>query len=132
MTALHDPGRRAFASDNYAGAHPEVLAAIAAANGGHQVSYGEDAYTVRLREVVRGQFGDRAEVFPVFNGTGANVVGLTALLPRWGAVVSTRQSHIHSDEGGAPEKVAGLKLLVVPTPDGKLTPDLVATEAWGW
>lgn len=132
MTTLHDPDWRGFASDNYAGVHPEVLAALAAANGGHQVSYGEDVYTSRLAEVVREQFGPSAEVFPVFNGTGANVVALTSLLPRWGAVVATTTAHIHSDEGGAPEKVTGLKLFVVPTPDGKLTPELVATEAWGW
>lgn len=132
MTRRHDPGWRGFASDNYAGVHPEVFAALAAANEGHQVSYGEDAYTARLGEVVREQFGARAEVFPVFNGTGANVVALTSLLPRWGAVVATSTAHIHSDEGGAPEKVTGIKLFVVPTPDGKLTPDLVATEAWGW
>ena len=81
---------------------------------------------------MREQFGAQAEVFPVFNGTGANVVALTSLLPRWGAVVATSTAHIHSDEGGAPEKVMGLKLFVVPTPDGKLTPDLIATEAWGW
>lgn len=132
MTTLHDPNWRGFASDNYAGVHPEVLAAIAAANGGHQVSYGEDVYTARLGEVIRAQFGEQAEVFPVFNGTGANVVALTSLLPRWGAVVATSTAHIHSDEGGAPEKVTGLKLFVVPTPDGKLTPELIATEAWGW
>jgi threonine aldolase len=132
VTTLHDPNWRGFASDNYAGVHPEVLAAIAAANGGHQVSYGEDLYTARLGEVVREQFGSDAEVFPVFNGTGANVVSLTSLLPRWGAVVATTTAHIHSDEGGAPEKVTGLKLFVVPTPDGKLTPELIATEAWGW
>ena len=132
MTQLHDPAWRGFASDNYAGIHPEVLAALAAANDGHQVSYGEDAYTARLGEVMREQFGAQAEVFPVFNGTGANVVALTALLPRWGAVVATTTAHIHSDEGGAPEKVTGLKLFVVPTPDGKLTPELIATEAWGW
>ncbi|MGV3713594.1 threonine aldolase family protein [Pseudolysinimonas sp.] len=132
MTTLHDPNWRGFASDNYAGVHPEVLAAIAAANGGHQVSYGEDVYTARLGEVIRAQFGEQAEVFPVFNGTGANVVALTSLLPRWGAVVATSSAHIHSDEGGAPEKVTGLKLFVVPTPDGKLTPELIATEAWGW
>lgn len=132
MTTLHDPNWRGFASDNYAGVHPEVLAAIAAANGGHQVSYGEDVYTARLGEVIREQFGAQAEVFPVFNGTGANVVALTSLLPRWGAVVATSTAHIHSDEGGAPEKVTGLKLFVVPTPDGKLTPELIATEAWGW
>lgn len=132
MTTLHDREWRGFASDNYAGVHPEVLAAIAAANGGHQVSYGEDAYTARLGDVMREHFGERAEVFPVFNGTGANVVALTSLLPRWGAVVATTTAHIHSDEGGAPEKVTGLKLFVVPTPDGKLTPELIATEAWGW
>jgi threonine aldolase len=132
VSTLHDPGWRGFASDNYAGVHPEVLAALADANGGHQVSYGEDLYTEKLADVVREQFGAEAEVFPVFNGTGANVVALTSLLPRWGAVVATSTAHIHSDEGGAPEKVTGLKLFVVPTPDGKLTPDLIATEAWGW
>ncbi len=132
MTPLHDPDWRGFASDNYAGVHPEVLAAIAAANGGHQVAYGDDVYTERLQQVVREQFGDQAEAFPVFNGTGANVVSLTAMLPRWGAVVSTRTAHIHTDEGGAPEKTTGLKLFPVPTPDGKLTPELIDTEAWGW
>ena len=128
---LHDTTFRGFASDNYAGIHPEVLDAIAAANGGHQISYGEDVYTARLAEVFRAEFGERAEVYPVFNGTGANVVALTALVPRWGAVVATATSHIHNDEGGAPEKVGGLKLFVVPTPDGKLTPELLATEARG-
>jgi len=132
VSTLHDPGWRGFASDNYAGIHPEVLAALADANGGHQVSYGEDLYTEKLADVVREQFGAEAEVFPVFNGTGANVVALTSLVPRWGAVVATSTAHIHSDEGGAPEKVMGLKLFVVPTADGKLTPDLIATEAWGW
>lgn len=129
---LHDPDSRTFASDNYAGALPEVLAAIAEANGGHQIAYGEDAYTARLGEVVRAEFGERAEVFPVFNGTGANVVALTALLPRWGAVIATGTAHIHTDEGGAPERVSGLKLLVVPQHDGKLTPEAIETEAWGY
>ena len=132
MTRLHDPDYRGFASDNYAGAHPEVLAAIAEANEGHQIAYGEDVYTARLQEVIRGHFGDRAEAFPVFNGTGANVTALTSVLPRWGAVISTATAHIHTDEGGAPERVSGLKLLPVPTPDGKLTPELIAEEAWGW
>jgi threonine aldolase len=132
ISPLHDPGWRGFASDNYAGVHPEVLAAIAAANGGHQVSYGEDRYTARLQEVIREHFGERAEAFPVFNGTGANVVALTSVLPRWGAVVTTSSAHIHTDEAGAPERMTGLKLLTVRTPDGKLTPELVAREAWGW
>jgi threonine aldolase len=132
IETLHDTGYRGFASDNYAGVHPEVLAALAAANGGHQVAYGEDVYTGRLQELARAEFGAAAEAFPVFNGTGANVVALTAVLPRWGAVVATATAHIHTDEGGAPERVSGLKVLTVPTPDGKLTPELIATEAWGW
>jgi threonine aldolase len=129
---LHDPELRGFASDNYAGAHPEILAAIAEANEGHQISYGEDVYTERLHERIRELFGEQAEVFPVFNGTGANVTALTGMLPRWGAVVSARTAHIHTDEGGAPERVSGLKLLTVETPDGKLTPELIDQEAWGW
>ena len=132
MTRLHDTSYRGFASDNYAGVHPEVLQALAAANEGHQIAYGEDQYTARLAEVVKAEFGEQAEVFPVFNGTGANVLALTALMPRWGAVIASGTAHIHTDEGGAPERVSGLKLFTVPTPDGKLTPELVETEAFGW
>ncbi|MFI5934635.1 threonine aldolase family protein [Actinoplanes sp. NPDC051494] len=128
----HDQNHRDFASDNYAGAHPEVLAALADANGGHQVSYGADVYTERLTEVLRAHFGERTEVYPVFNGTGANVTALTSLLPRWGAVVTTSNAHIHTDENGAPERISGLKLLTVDTPDGKLTPELIDRQAWGW
>ena len=129
---LHDPEYRGFASDNYAGIHPEVLAAIAAANGGHQIAYGEDVYTARLREVMADHFGADAQVYPVFNGTGANVVGLQSMLPRWGAVICTDTAHIHTDENAAPERIGGLKLLAIPTPDGKLTPELIDREAWGW
>lgn len=132
MTPLHDTALRGFASDNYSGIHPEVLAAIAAANDGHQVAYGEDEYTARLQEVFAHHFGDGVEAFPVFNGTGANVVGLQSMLPRWGAVVAASSAHINVDEGGAPERVAGIKLLTVPTDDGKLTPELIDREAWGW
>ncbi|MCU1542852.1 MAG: threonine aldolase [Microbacteriaceae bacterium] len=132
VTQLHDSSYRGFASDNYAGAHPEVIAAIAEANGGHQVAYGEDVYTARLQEVMKSHFGEQAETFPVFNGTGANVTALTSMLPRWGAVVSARTAHINTDEGGAPERVSGLKLLTVEAPDGKLTPELIDLEAWGW
>lgn len=131
MNSLHDPTSRGFASDNYAGVHVEVLEAIAAANDGHQISYGDDVYTERLAERMRQEFGPQAETFPVFNGTGANVTALTSLVPRWGAVIASGTAHIHSDEGGAPEKVAGLKLFVVDTPDGKLTPELIARQAWG-
>ena len=132
MTTLHDPAVRGFASDNYAGVHPEVLAAVGAANGGHQIAYGEDAYTARFQEVVRARFGPDAVAFPVFNGTGANVLSLQSMLPRWGAVIAADTAHINTDENGAPERIGGIKILSVPTPDGRLTPDLVDREAWGW
>ena len=72
------PPWRGFACDNYSGVHPEVLAAIAEANDGHQVAYGEDVYTARLQEVLHATSAMRAEAFPVFNGTGANVTGSRA------------------------------------------------------
>lgn len=129
---MHDTGWRAFASDNYAGMLPEVLAALGAANGGHQSSYGDDVYTDALRAVIRDEFGARAEIFPVFNGTAANVVSLTSMMPRWGAAIVAESAHVQNDEGGAPERVSGLKLMTVPAPDGKLTPESIATQAWGW
>ncbi|WP_343320399.1 low specificity L-threonine aldolase [Arthrobacter sp. TMP15] len=129
---LHDTSVIGFASDNYSGVHPEVLEALAAANGGHQVAYGEDVYTARLRREMGALFGKDVDVFPVFNGTGANVVALQSLLPRWGAVVCASTAHINMDENGAPERVGGMKLLAVPTLDGKLTPELIDKEAWGF
>ena len=123
---------RGFASDNYAGIHPEILKAIADVNPGHQVAYGDDIYSEQLTGVIKSQFGDQAEAFPVFNGTGANVITLQAMCKPWEAVVCATSAHINVDEGGAPEKVAGLKLLQVETPDGKLTPELVDKQAWGF
>lgn len=128
---LHDDSWRGFASDNYSGVHPEVLAALAEANGGHQSAYGEDNYTAKLQEVIKENFGSQAEAFPVFNGTGANVVGLTSMMPRWGAVICSNLAHIHTDEGGAPERVSGLKLFTVDHQHGKLTPESIATQVFG-
>ncbi|KLU08019.1 low specificity L-threonine aldolase [Kocuria sp. SM24M-10] len=132
LTRLHDPARKGFASDNHAGVHPEVLQALATVNGGHVGAYGADPYTEALQDVVRHHFGEQAECFPVFNGTGANVVALSAMTDRWDAVICTATAHAHVDECGAPEKVAGVKMLPVPTPDGKLTPELVDREAHGF
>ena len=127
MSSGHERG---FASDNYAGIHPEILEAMAKVNHGHQPAYGADEVTAELETRMREHFGDQAQVFPVFNGTGANVVSLQALTRRWEAVICAQTAHINVDEGGAPEKVAGLKLWTVPTPDGKLTPELIATQVF--
>ena len=128
---LHDPDARGFASDNYAGIHPEILAAIARANGGHQVAYGADVYTQHLQSVFQQHFGAGATAYPVFNGTGANVISLQAMTERWDAVICAESAHINVDECGAPERVGGLKLLAVPTTQGKLTPALVELAAGG-
>lgn len=128
---LHDRNQRFFASDNYAGIHPVVLDAIAGANGGHVRSYGDDPYTKTFQERIEQMFGPQARVYPTLTGTGSNVVALQALAGRHESVVCARSAHIHVDEGGAPERL-GLKLLTVPTVDGKLTVEGVQTEAWGW
>lgn len=123
---------RGFASDNYAGIHPEVLEAISEVNQGHQIAYGDDVVTAKFAELIKTLFGPLAQGFPVFNGTGANVTALQSMCRSWDAVVCSTSAHINADEGGAPEKVAGLKLHVIPTLDGKLTPELVLTEAHGF
>jgi threonine aldolase len=115
-----------FASDNYAGAHPAVIEAVAAANTGHAAAYGADPWTARAEQLIRDQLGDDARAFLVFNGTGANVLALRAACTPWGAVICSRTAHLDVDEGGAPERIGGVKLLTTPTPDGKLVPDDVA------
>ena len=115
------PGR-SFASDNIAGAHPAVLAAMVAANAGDSPAYGHDAYTVRIEELVRREL-DAAAVFFVFGGTAANVLGLHAALASHEAVVCVDSAHVNVDECGALERMVGAKLLPVPSADGKLRPD---------
>lgn len=121
--------RYALASDNYAGAHPEVLQALAEANVGEDLSYGRDQHTARLQDVLQTLFGPGSRAYPVFNGTGANVVALKSMVPLWGAVICADVAHINTDECGAPERIAGLKLLAAPTTNGKLTVDVVQQYA---
>lgn len=122
---------RGFASDNHAGVHEEVLQAIAQANKGHVHSYGDDVYTKEAIEVLRQHFGAAAEVFFVFNGTGANVTVLAALTRSFEAVICAETSHLNIDECGAPEQIGGVKLLALPTADGKLNPEAVAAKLTG-
>jgi threonine aldolase len=120
-----------FASDNYAGAHPAILEAVAAANDGWARAYGDDPWTASLSVRLRELLGDVA-VFPVFNGTGGNVTILSAVLRPYEAVICPETAHINVDECGAPERIAGAKLVDVPTPDGKLTPELLRQRLIGF
>ncbi len=116
---------RGFASDNAATIHPEVLAAIGAANVGHAFGYGHDERTRRVEALLAEYFGDGAQAFLVFNGTAANVLSLRAACRRWQAVICADTAHLNVDECGAPESIAGVKLLSASAQDGKLTPELV-------
>jgi threonine aldolase len=121
---------KSFGSDNHAGAHPEVLRAIMEANVGDAVAYGADERTERVTAALREAFGaDNA--FLVVNGGGANVLGLSALLRRHEAVICADSAHIDTDECGSAERLLGTKLLTVPAPDGKLTPELIAERLSG-
>ena len=111
---------RSFASDNNAGVHPRMMQAIAAANDGHVIAYGDDPYTARAIEKFHEHLGKDVEVFFVFGGTGANVLGLKAITQSHQAIICAETAHINIDECGAPEKFTGCKLLPVATPDGKI------------
>ncbi len=123
--------RKSFGSDNHAGAHPAVLHALTLANAGDAVAYGDDELTRRTAARIASTFGAAGGVYFVFNGSGANVVGLSLMLRPYEAVICPAGSHINVDECGAAERLLGSKLLTVPTPDGKLTPELAATRLAG-
>lgn len=124
--------KRGFGSDNHSGFSPEILEALASANIDHALAYGDDEYCLAAQQLFRNLFGPQASVYFVFNGTGANVLSIDAMCRSHHAVVCADTAHIHVDECGAPQRIVGCKLLVVPTPDGKLTPDLVRTQLHGF
>lgn len=115
--------KKSFASDNYAGIHPEILQAIVQANQGHATAYGADEWTQKAIEKFKEHFGSAIDVHFVFNGTAANVLGLAALTQSFNAIICAQTAHINVDECGAPEKFTGSKLFTVPTQHGKLTVD---------
>src|SRR5918911_2680124 len=114
--------KRGFASDNNAGVHPRVWDALRSADHGHAVGYGDDVYTETAVRLFRERFGESAQVFFVFGGTGANVSALAAVTRPFQAVVCAESAHVNVDECGAPERFAGCKLIDLPTTDGKLRP----------
>jgi threonine aldolase len=124
--------KKGFASDNNAGVHPEILTAMAGVNAGHVTGYGNDVYTEQARALFVKEFGAGTEVFFVFNGTGANVLGLATLTRSFHSVICAETAHIQEDECGAPEKFTGCKLLPVETHNGKLTPEAIRIHLKGF
>jgi threonine aldolase len=127
LTPGSAPARSNFSSDNYAGAHPAVLAALGEASRGHAAAYGDDPWTARATARLSEAFG-AAGVLLVFNGTAANILGISLMLRPYEAVICPEGAHLDVDEAGAAERIVGCKLLTVPAPDGKLTPELVSTR----
>ncbi len=124
--------RKGFASDNNAGIHPLVLKAMDEANKGHTAGYGHDPYTEEAVACFRELFGSDTGVYFVFNGTGANVLGLSALTHSYNSIICAETAHIQTDECGAPEKFTGCKLLAVDSPNGKITPEKVERHLEGF
>jgi threonine aldolase len=124
--------KRGFASDNNAGVHPEIFKELSAANEGHAIGYGSDIYTEQAKELFKKHFGRDTEIFFVFTGTAANVLGLSAVTRSWNSVIAASTAHLEQDECGAPEKFIGCKVLTVDTPDGKLNNTLIETHLHGF
>jgi len=119
---------RTFASDNYSGVHHEVMEALIKANRGHAGSYGADEYTHRAELAFKKKFGNDSEVFLVYNGTGANVLGLSSMTQSFNSIICSDLAHINVDESTAPEKFLGCKLITIPTRDGKIYPDEIVQK----
>ena len=118
-----------FASDNFSGAHPRYIDAIARANHGHVMAYGGDAFTKQATSLFEELCDEEVDVLFTFNGTGSNVVALASLLKPADSVICTNWAHINVDETGAPEKFLGAKLQDVDSPNGKLTPENISDLA---
>src|ERR1700759_5675329 len=116
---------KTFASDNYSGVHPEIMQALLLANSGHCTSYGADEFTKRAEKLFKGFFGEATEVFFVYNGTGANVMGLSAMTQSFNSIICSDLAHINVDESTAPEKFLGCKLITIPSANGKITAEQV-------
>lgn len=117
---------RQFASDNYSGICPEAWAAMAEANAGHEISYGNDAWTQRATDMIREVFETDYEVFFVFNGTSANSLSLASLCQPYHSILCHELAHIETSECGAPEFFSnGSKILLLPGANGKISPAAV-------
>ncbi len=117
-----------FASDNTGPAHPDVIAAITAANEGYAMPYGADDAMARVRQSIRDLFeAPEAAVYLVSTGTAANALALSVMVQPWQSIFCHRIAHIEEDECGAPEFYAnGAKLALVEGEGGKMTPDGLA------
>lgn len=116
---------RSFASDNNSSVHPNVMEALIKANSGHALGYGDDPWTEEAVQHVKSQFARPCEPLFVFNGTGSNTMALQLMTRPYHIIFCAETGHIAVDECGAPSKATGCFMRTIPTPDGKLTPELL-------
>lgn len=123
---------RSFGSDNNSGVHPAIMQALIDANQNHAPGYGNDPWTEKATALLKDVFGEDAEPFFVFNGTGANTIAITAATHSYHSVIAARSAHIFCDECGAPVKISGCQIITIPAENGKLTPELIKPELTGF
>lgn len=123
---------RSFGSDNNSGVHPQIMQALMQANQDHALAYGDDPWTAQAVEDLKKCFGENAEPYFVFNGTGANVTAIRACCQPFHAVIAAKTAHIAVDECGAPGFLSGAAIKEVDTPNGKLTPELIKPMLHGF
>jgi threonine aldolase len=114
-----------FGSDNHSGVHPNIMKAIVDANNGYCISYGEDELTKISVEKIKKVFGSDVDVFFVYNGTAANILGLKTVTNSFNSIICADNAHLNVHECCGPEKFTGCKLVIIPTNDGKLKPELI-------
>ncbi|MCG8472786.1 MAG: aminotransferase class I/II-fold pyridoxal phosphate-dependent enzyme, partial [Desulfobacterales bacterium] len=113
--------RISLASDNYAGAHPQIVEAVAAAASATASAYGDDPWCSRGVEAFKAIFGDDISVFFVLTGTAANILSIDAVTRPFESILMSDCAHMHMDECGGPERFTGSKFIAVPSENGKLT-----------
>lgn len=117
---------RQFASDNRSGICPEAWEALEFANRGHAGSYGDDDWTRRVERLMRQIFQTDCEVYLTATGTAANSLATAALCQSYHSVICDGESHMATDECGAPGYFAhGVTLVAGEGKDGKLTPEII-------
>ncbi|MFK5855897.1 MAG: beta-eliminating lyase-related protein [Bacteroidota bacterium] len=119
--------KKGFASDNWSGVSPEIMESLSDVNKGHNWAYGEGNDEVLQAAIIKFEehFGENIKVFFVYNGTAANVLGVSQLMNSYHAIVAASTAHLNEDECGAPEKFIGSKILEIHSVNGKITPKQV-------
>lgn len=126
------PNNKGFASDNHSGIHPDILKAIISANVGHANAYGNDDYTKRSVKKFKEHFGSNIEVYFVYNGTAANILGLKTITNSFNSIICAETAHLNVHECCGPENFIGCKLTTIPTVDGKLTINQIKPHIFGF